>query len=58
MKERLQRLIHWHVMHKGETTCHFCYLAFTFIEAHGIHAMFAGGVSVFMIAGLLLKGDE
>lgn len=58
MKERVQRLLHWHVVHKGESTCHFCYLAFTFVEAHGIHAMFAGGVAVFLVIGAFVRSAD
>lgn len=56
-KRKWEKLIHWHVAHKGESACHFCYLAFTAVEAHGIHAMFAGGVAVFVVLQVVLRGD-
>ncbi|MET3457788.1 hypothetical protein [Pseudomonas kilonensis] len=53
-KQRIQRVFHWHVMHKGESACHLLYLGATFIEGHGYHAMFAGGVAFFLVLGAVL----
>lgn len=58
LKQKWDKLLHWHIAHKGESACHFCYLAFTFVEAHGMHAMFAGGVAVFVVLGVVLRGGE
>lgn len=55
IKKSFARLFHWHLVHKGESVCHFFYLAFTVIEGHGIHAMFAGGVAVFIIIGTAFR---
>jgi len=58
MKERLQRLFHWHLVHKGESVCHFLYLSFTVVEGHGVHAMFAGGVAFFIFMGVALHRSD
>lgn len=54
IKAPLQRMFHWHLVHKGESVCHFFYLAFTVVEGHGIHIMFAGGAAVFILLGSAL----
>lgn len=56
VKKSLARLFHWHLVHKGENVCHFLYLTFTVIEGHGLHAMFAGGVAVFVVIGTIAAG--
>jgi hypothetical protein len=49
IRKPFARLFHWHLLHKGESVCHFLYLTATVIEGHGFHAIFAGGVAVFVI---------
>lgn len=55
IKKPFARLFHWHLVHKGESVCHFLYLTFTVIEGHGVHAMMAGGVAVFILIGTAFR---
>lgn len=55
IKKPFARLFHWHLVHKGESVCHFLYLTFTVIEGHGIHAIMAGGVAVFILIGTAFR---
>lgn len=41
--------------HKGEYVFHVLYLSATFIEGHGHHAIFAGGVAVFVLIGSAIR---
>lgn len=41
------------LLHKGEHLSHVFYLSFAFIEGHGMHALGAGLVVVFMAVGWL-----
>lgn len=47
-------LIKHGLLHKGENLSHVFYLSFAFIEGHGMHAVGAGLVVVFMAAAWLL----
>lgn len=47
-------LIRHGLLHKGEHLSHVFYLSFAFIEGHGMHAVGAGLVVVFMTVGWLL----
>jgi len=44
---------HW--AHKGELMTHLTYLSATFVEAHGIHAIAAGVLAVFVLIGLAVQ---
>ena len=58
MKKIVSVKLKGQVLHHGEYVFHLLYLSATFIEGHGLHAMFAGGVAVFLIAGQALSGRE
>lgn len=58
LKTLWSRAVAWHWTHKGETMAHCTYLSFTFIEGHGLHAMAAGGVVVFVVLGMLAGGEH
>lgn len=48
-------LIKHGLLHKGESLSHVFYLSFAFIEGHGLHAIGAGLVVVFIALSWLLK---
>ena len=58
LRQRFNRMFHWHLVHKGETVCHVMYLVFTTIESHGMHTIFAGGVVLFMTIGSAMARSE
>lgn len=58
----MQRLRQWlyqsHILHKGEHASHMFYLSFAFIEGHGLHAIGAGLVVLFLVLQLFVHiGD-
>lgn len=54
MKNLLHRLRVWHFTHKGETLAHLTYLGAAVFEGHGIYALSAGVLGVFVVVGLLV----
>jgi len=42
----------------GEETAHLTYLAFAFLEGHGVHSWAAGALAAFIILSPVLGGEE
>ena len=55
IKARLSAAVSHVPAHKGEYIFHVLYLSATFIEGHGFHAIFAGGVAFFVIVGSAIR---
>lgn len=50
-------LYHSHILHRGESVSHLFYLGFAFVEGHGLHAIAAGIVAIFLVLQWALHSE-